>query len=213
MVTAPASPAVGQHRRRRFFGLRDAPGRLALWVFRIPLILYRRGWGGLLGRTFLMFVHLGRKTGRRHEAVAMVLADDPATHELVICSGWGPEADWVHNLHAAPAAAVHIGGNRFVPAHRFLTEDEAVAAVIAFRQRHPHRVRLISTILGWGDLGSDHAVRQFVGNHPFVAFRPASVAGPARVRPTGSDATVPAGLTESPSTDQPTVIEHIEATR
>jgi deazaflavin-dependent oxidoreductase (nitroreductase family) len=111
MVTAAAS---GQPRRRRFLGLRHAPGRLALWVFRIPLILYRRGGGRLLGRTLLMFVHVGRKTGRRHEAVAMLLADDPATHELVICSGWGPEADWVHNLHAAPAAAVQIGRDRFV---------------------------------------------------------------------------------------------------
>jgi hypothetical protein len=84
--------------------------------------------------------------------------------------------------------------------------------VIAFRQRHPHRVRLISTILGWGDLGSDDAVCQFVGNHPFVAFRPASVAAPTQARPTGSGATVTADFTESPSTDQPT-IEHIEATR
>jgi deazaflavin-dependent oxidoreductase (nitroreductase family) len=213
MATSTASPAVARPRRRRFLGLRDVPGRLSLWVFRTPLILYRRGWGSLLGRTFLMFVHVGRKTGRRHEAVAMVLGDDPATRGVVICSGWGPEADWVRNLHVAPAAEIRIGRERFVPVHRFLTEDEAVATVILFRDRHPLRVRLISRILGWGDLGSDHAVRRFVRGHPFVGFRPARLVPPGEVSRTRDGATVAPGSTDSSSIDQPTAHEHMEAMR
>jgi hypothetical protein len=43
--------------------LRVRPGRLALAVFRLPLPLYRRGWGSLLGHTFLLLVHVGRKSG------------------------------------------------------------------------------------------------------------------------------------------------------
>ena len=38
---------------------------------------------------------------------------------------------------------------------------------------HPRRLRLLSTILGWGDLRDDAAVRGFIHTHPFVAFRPA----------------------------------------
>ena len=38
----------------------------------------------------------------------------------------------------------------------------------------PGRLRLISTILGWGDLRDDAAVRGFIRTHPFVAFRPAT---------------------------------------
>ena len=78
--------------RRHFFGLR-APGRLMIAVFRLPLHLYRRGWGRLLGHTFLMFVHAGRKTGTPHEATAMVLRFDETTKEAVIFSAWGPNAD------------------------------------------------------------------------------------------------------------------------
>ena len=103
-----------------------------------------------------------------------VLVDDQATHELVICSAWGPGADWIRNLHAAPPAEILIGRDRFVAAPRFLTDDEAVAAGNSFRQRHRYRLWLIGTILGWGDLGSDKAMRRFVHAHPFVAFRPAS---------------------------------------
>jgi hypothetical protein len=47
-------------------GVRRQPGRLALAVFRLPLPLYRRGWGWLLGHTFLLLVHAGRKTGKLH---------------------------------------------------------------------------------------------------------------------------------------------------
>ena len=138
----------------------------------MSLRLYRRGCGWMLGRTFLMLVHVGRKTGESHDTVAMVLSDDADTDELVICSAWGPEADWIRNLQAGPAREVRVGHERFVPEHRFLSEDEAVAVAVAFRQRHPYRLRLLSTVLGWGDLRTDDAVRDFVRARPFVALRP-----------------------------------------
>jgi deazaflavin-dependent oxidoreductase (nitroreductase family) len=126
----------------------------------------------MLGRTFLMLVHVGRITAQPHDTVAMVLADDRSTGEVVIFSGWGPDADWLRNLHAGPAREVRLARERFVPEHRFLDEAEAVAVVGAFRHRHPGRVWLASAILGWGDLRSDAVLREFVQDHPFVALRP-----------------------------------------
>ena len=153
-------------------GLRGRPGCLALAVFRMPLFLYRGGWGWMLGRTFLSLVHVGRKTGEPHDTVAMVLGDDVDSDEFVICSAWGPDADWIRNLQAGPGREVRVGRQRFVPEHRFLSEDEAVAVGVAFRTRHPHRLWLFSTILGWGDLRRDDAMHDFVRVHPFVAVRP-----------------------------------------
>jgi deazaflavin-dependent oxidoreductase (nitroreductase family) len=167
------SAPTQERRRRRWLGLRRAPGRLALAVFRMPLRLYRRGWGWALGRTFLLLTHVGRKTGQPHDTVAMVLADDHDTGEVVICSGWGPGADWVLNVRAGPAREVRVGRDRYAPTHRFLTEDEAVAVGVRFRQEHPWRLRLLSSVLGWGDLTGDAALRDFVRSHPFVALRPA----------------------------------------
>jgi hypothetical protein len=40
---------------------------------RLPRPLYHRGWGRLLGHTFLLIAHEGRKSGLRHETVAMAL--------------------------------------------------------------------------------------------------------------------------------------------
>lgn len=164
----PGSP------RRPLLGLRRKPGRFVLAVFRMPLRAYRHDAGWLLGRTFMEFVHTGRKTGRPYETVAMVLRYDPDAREAVICAAWGPDTDWVRNLRAGRAVRVRLGRESFAPQHRFLSDEEAFDVVVQFRRVHPRRLWLITTILGWGDLRDDVAVRGFIGTHPFVAFRPAA---------------------------------------
>jgi hypothetical protein len=104
----------------------------------------------------------------------MVLRFDDTTKEAVICSTWGPNADWVRNLHVRPALRVQIGRDSFIPEQRFLTDDEAFAIADEFRREHPWRLRFIATMLGWGDMRSDAALREFVHARPFVAFRPTS---------------------------------------
>ena len=173
-VSARGTPQPGHHPRKPLLGLRRKPGRLALAIFRMPLHAYRHDAGWLLGHTFLEFVHTGRKTGQRYETVAMVLRYHAHTREAVICAGWGPDTDWVRNLRAGPAARVRLGRESFTPQHRFLSDDEAFDVAAQFRLEHPRRMRLISTILGWGDLRDDAAVRGFIQTHPFVAFRPAT---------------------------------------
>jgi deazaflavin-dependent oxidoreductase (nitroreductase family) len=160
-------------RSQPLLGLRRRPGRLALAVFRLPLLLYRRGWGWLLGDTFLLLAHAGRKTGKRYSTVAMVLRYDPRTGEAVICSAWGQDADWIRNIRAHPALQVQIGRDSFTPQQRFLSGDESLAVVAEFRRRHPHRSRLLASVLGWGDLRSDAATRDFVRTRPFISLRPA----------------------------------------
>jgi deazaflavin-dependent oxidoreductase (nitroreductase family) len=168
--------AVSRHtgsRSRPLLGLRRQPGRLALGFMRLPRPLYHRGWGRLLGHTFLLIVHEGRKTSQRHETVAMALSYDAETGEAVVCSAWGPNAQWVRNLRAHPALQIQIGDETYTPAQRFLDEDEAVAVGLEFQRCHPRRLRLFAAILGWGDLRTEPAIRAFVHDRPFVSFRPA----------------------------------------
>lgn len=173
MTVAPGVPSPAR-RQRPLLGLRRKPGRLALVFMRMPLRAYRHDAGWLMGHTFLEFTHIGRKTAQPHDAVAMVLRYDEATREAIICAAWGPETDWYRNLRTAPAAKVRLGRDSFTPVVRFLTEEEAFAVAVQFRRQHPHRLRLVSTILGWGDLFDDDATRAFVRAHPFVAFLPAA---------------------------------------
>ena len=103
-MTAPR--ATDHTAAKPLLGLRGQPGRLALAVFRLPLGLYRGGGGWLLGRTFLVFAHVGRTTGKRYETAAMVLTYEQGAGEAAICSAWGPTSDWVRTLRIAPAVEV-----------------------------------------------------------------------------------------------------------
>jgi deazaflavin-dependent oxidoreductase (nitroreductase family) len=154
-------------------GLRQTPGRLALAVFRMPLRLYEHGRGWVLGRSFLVVTHLGRKTGRAFNTAVMVLSYDRETQESIVCSAWGADSDWVRNIRARPATKVHVGRDRYTPQQRFLTDGEAFTTAVDFRQEHPWRLRLLSSILGWGDLRIDDTARDFISTRPFIAFRPA----------------------------------------
>jgi deazaflavin-dependent oxidoreductase (nitroreductase family) len=170
--------AHGRTRAKRpLLGLRTQPGRLALAAMRLPRPLYHRGWGWMLDHTFLLIAHQGRKSGKRRETVAMALKYDPVTREAVVCSAWGPNAEWIRNLRAHPALQIQIGRQSYAPEQRFLSEDESVSVTTEFQRRHPRRVRLFAAILGWDGLSSEAAVREFVRTRPFVAFRPAPQPG------------------------------------
>jgi deazaflavin-dependent oxidoreductase (nitroreductase family) len=160
-------------RKRPLLGLRHRPGRLALKFMRLPLNAYQHDKGHLLGHTFVEFDHVGRKSGKTYQTVAMVLGYDKASGEVVIMRAW--ETDWYRNLQARPATRVRLGRDSFIPEQRFLTDDEAFQVVREFRSAHPHRVHLASRIISWGDLDDDEKLRAFVHEHPFIAFRPQTV--------------------------------------
>jgi len=132
-----------------------------------------RAGAGSWAHTFLLVDHAGRKTSQRHSTAAMVLSYDPETQEAVICSVWGQDTDWIRNIRVRPALQVQIGRESFAPEQRFLSADESFAVAVEFRRRHPGRLRVLTQVLGWDDLRSDTAVRDFVRTRPFVAFRPA----------------------------------------
>jgi deazaflavin-dependent oxidoreductase (nitroreductase family) len=164
-------------------GLRRRPGRLALAFMRLPLQAYRRGKGHLLGHTFVAFTHVGRRTGTPYQSVAMVLNEDHTIREVVVCAAWGPDTDWYRNLRADPASSVMLGRDAYVAEAIFLEDQDAIRVANGFRGRHPYRLRLMSRILGWGDLRDEKRVCAFVRTHPFVAFRPS--AGPSGSRRRG----------------------------
>jgi deazaflavin-dependent oxidoreductase (nitroreductase family) len=174
MTATPVTPPPARHVKRPLLGVRRKPGRLALMFMRMPLRAYRHDMGHLLGHTFLEFTHVGRNTGTAYHAVAMVLHYDRVTGQAVICAAWGPDSDWYRNLQAHPATNVKLGRDSFTPEQRFLSDEQAFEVGRTFRAAHPHRLRLFSRILAWGDLDDDARVREFVQGHPMVAFRPTS---------------------------------------
>jgi deazaflavin-dependent oxidoreductase (nitroreductase family) len=149
-------------------------------VARAPVALYRWHLGWLLGHRFILLVHTGRRTGLERRTVLEVVRYDPETGQVVVMSGWGRRSDWYRNIQARPAREVVVGRRSFVPEHRDLTQDEAVAALAGYEQRNriaaPVVRRALSRLAGWRYDGSDESRRRLVGELPLVMFWPAPTA-------------------------------------
>ena len=153
--------------------LKAAPRRL----FRVPVYLYRWNCGWLLGHRFLLRIHIGRRTGLRRHTVLEVMEYRKAGSEAVVMSAFGRDADWLRNIEAMPGAEVVIGSQRFVAAHRFLDEEEAMGVINGYERRNwpiaPIIRAVLSRLLGWPYDSSKAARRQLVAQLPLIAFRPA----------------------------------------
>jgi len=141
-----------------------------------PTSLYDRGMGWIFGRRFLCLAHVGRKSGTVHKTILEVIGEDEDAREVIVMAGFGRSSQWYRNLQANEAVEVAIGRERFKPAHRELSVDEAAAVLASYEERNrwvsPIVKRVLSKLVGWRYDGGDQARRRLVGELPVIAFRP-----------------------------------------
>ncbi len=150
--------------------------RLTAILLRIPVKLYDRGLGSLLGRRFLLLTHIGRRSGRRYRSVLEVIAHFADSDEFVVISGLGSAADLYRNIRAHPPVEVRVGRRRFIPACRILDEDAARQVLVSYERRY-RRVswilrRILTKLVGWRYDGGVAAHNRLVRQLPMVALRP-----------------------------------------
>jgi hypothetical protein len=49
------------------------PNAFLRFAFRLPVHLYRWGLGGLFGKRFVLFQHVGRKSGKHYQTVVEIV--------------------------------------------------------------------------------------------------------------------------------------------
>jgi hypothetical protein len=68
--------------------------------------------------------------------------------EAVVMSAFGRNVGWLRNIEAIPNPKVVIGSRRFLTAHRFLDEEEAVQVIAGYEQRNRVIAPIIRLVLG-----------------------------------------------------------------
>ena len=132
------------------------------WLMRLPVGLYRAGWGWLLGDRFVMIEHLGRKSHEPRFVVVEVV--DRGRNFVRVASGFGERAQWYRNLDANGVAFLSTGKAVRVPAHvRVLDDAQSGAVLDIYASRHPR---------AWSVLGP--AMTELSGRAviPVVEFTP-----------------------------------------
>jgi deazaflavin-dependent oxidoreductase (nitroreductase family) len=152
------------------FSLRQTPTGAFKHVLRLPVHLFHWKLGWVLGDRFLLLTHQGRTSGRPYETPIEVVEHDEVGGEYVVCSGTGPAADWYRNLRAHPALAVQVGNRSWVPAQRFLDDDEAARRFAGYEARHPRTARRLLDLMGNSYDGTDAGRVAMMADMPMVAF-------------------------------------------
>jgi deazaflavin-dependent oxidoreductase (nitroreductase family) len=149
------------------------------WLLRAPVYLYRWRLGWLLGHRFLLLIHTGLRSWRRHSTVLEIIEYHPEEQEAVVISAFGPNANWLRNIRANPNPEVVIGSQHFAALHRILDQDEAARVLAGYERRNRFAIPIIravlSRLLGWHYDGSDEHRRRVAAQLPFVTFRPRSM--------------------------------------
>ena len=136
------------------------------------MFLYRCGLGRILGHRFLLLIHTGRRSGKRHETVLEIIEYGSDGPKAVVVSGFGVVADWFRNIKAVPETEVVIGTRRFSADHRVLEVNEAVGVWARYEQRHRLEGQLIrlvlNSLLGWRYTGTVEDRRRMAAQLPMV---------------------------------------------
>ncbi|UUT35846.1 nitroreductase family deazaflavin-dependent oxidoreductase [Microbacterium elymi] len=103
---------------------------------RMPIPMYRAGFGWLLGGRLVMIEHLGRVSHEPKYVVVEIVERTP--QRIVVASGLGRRSQWYRNLKANGVAFLSTGHARRVPAHvRFLDAAESAEVLDRYTREHP----------------------------------------------------------------------------
>ncbi|HEU5024327.1 MAG TPA: nitroreductase family deazaflavin-dependent oxidoreductase [Spirillospora sp.] len=144
----------------------EPPSGLRRSLFRLPVHLYRVGLGPLFGDRFLLLEHVGRASGEPRQAVVEVV--EHSGDDYVVCSGFGPRADWYRNLQKTPRATVQVGRSRFAVTARPLDAEEGGELMIRYAPRHPRATARLLRYMGFIVDGTKDDYRRVGRELPFV---------------------------------------------
>jgi len=151
------------------------PRGLSRLAFRLPLLLYRLGLGGLLGKRFVCLTHTGRRSGKLRQAVLEVVRYDNATGACIVAAGFGEGSDWVRNLQHDPHITFTVGRLSRTGLAERLDAETAAHELVDYARRFPLAWRELSSILGYRLDGTEKDIRLLADMLPMFVFKPVSI--------------------------------------
>jgi deazaflavin-dependent oxidoreductase (nitroreductase family) len=149
--------------------VRPRPTGLMRLLVRTPVLLYRLGLGGLIGKRTLLLTTTGRRTGRPR-VVPLDYQQEGDT--LYLIAEEGSRSPWHRNLVANPEVEVQMGSRKMTGVATPLADPQEKAHVLRlFQGRSEH---LAERYYGIPRGTSDEELLQLAPQRAVVAVRPRS---------------------------------------
>jgi len=138
--------------------------------WRLPIYLYRSGFGWILGNRFLLLRHVGRKTGKIRYAVLEIIQSAPDQGTYFIVSGFGTRSDWYQNIIQQSSVEIQVGGKLFKAEAQQLSPVEGGKLLLAYAQKNPGSLKTLSQIMGYEIDFSPQGILDFGQQIPVIQF-------------------------------------------
>ena len=136
----------------------DKPGPVFKWVFKIPILQYKLGFGWLTGKYVLLLTTKGCKSGKpRHTPLEYIYDRDHDRYR--IAAGWGGKTDWYRNICADPHVNVQVGRRKFAAIAEPASDEEVAKYMMNVSQRHPRMDKVWNR---WSDRPINGTVESYV---------------------------------------------------
>lgn len=147
------------------------PGRFLQSLFRFPVYLYKWGLGWMFGKRFVLFHHVGRKSGKHYQTVVEVVEIEKVTVNVIVVAGYGSRTQWYQNLKHMQSTTIQLGKHKF-PVRIEMLSPEAGADIMArYYQRYGKIIGMLFSILGYEWDGTEQGARHIARDHlRFVRF-------------------------------------------
>ncbi|WP_411719923.1 nitroreductase family deazaflavin-dependent oxidoreductase [Mycetocola sp.] len=110
---------------------------------RVPLPIFRAGFGWIFGGRLMMLEHRGRFAGHWREAILEV-AERESKDSLLVVSALGPNSQWYRNLREFPVCRVSVGFVRRRDARaELLSAEDGRTAFARYASKHPATYRAL----------------------------------------------------------------------
>jgi deazaflavin-dependent oxidoreductase (nitroreductase family) len=94
-------------------------------VFKLPILFYRLGLGGLIGKHILLLITTGRRSGKTR-CTPLEYGYNPQTGAYFLIGGWKGQSDWYRNALAHPRVQIRVGRERIQGVARAASTAEVV---------------------------------------------------------------------------------------
>lgn len=129
-------------------------------LFRIPVYFYRAGLGWMFGKRFVLINHVGRKTGKQHQAVVEVVELEKGTGNVIVVAGYGEQTQWYKNLREQPKTAIQIGNQKHTVSIDLLGPDDGENIIARYLGKYGKLTGQLFSMIGYEWDGSEDDARK-----------------------------------------------------
>lgn len=138
--------------------MKDSPGPLFKWWFKLPILQYKIGMGWMIGKYVLLLTTVGRKSGKLRRT-PLEYVYDKESDRYRIAAGWGGHTDWYCNLLKNPNVKVQVGRRRFDAIAEKASAEEVAKYMMFVSERHPRMDKVWNR---WSDKPVDGTFESYV---------------------------------------------------